>query len=404
MTAPEARPRLLWPSSDREARLELDRVGSDAVWCGPSGPPPRSGRPGETTEGIVALFLPEPVAGVLRQSLPQPGVGAIGDAERGMIACGRIDRLITWLEEAGSKAGDALRALRYGAGLDVPQVWKFAGGDLSLSGGTHLMAIINATPDSFHAGSRVETPDEIRAALDRAAQGGADLIDIGGESTRPGAEPLTAEIEIERVRGVIEEAVRRTSLPVSIDTTRSEVASAALDAGAVIVNDISGGLDDPGMIPLVAGREAGLVLMHRQGVSASMQDDPRYDDLIGEIHGFLSSRADFAVAAGVLPDRIVIDPGLGFGKRRQHNFEIYRRMAEFHSIGYPLLVGPSRKRHTSGPADRPAGERLLGTASACAILAWHGAQIIRVHDVAEMRLALETLDEMRGAVTEDRVS
>ncbi len=404
MTAPEARPRLLWPSSDREARLELDRVGSDREWCGPLGPPPRSGRPNEATGGIVALFLPESLAEGLRASLPRPGVGAIGDAGRGMIACGRTDRLITWLESTGSDAGEALRTLRYGVGLDIPEVWRFGERVLPLSGGTRLMAVINTTPDSFHAGSRAETPDEIKAALDQAVAGGADLIDIGGESTRPGAEPLTAEVEIERVTGAIEEAVKRTSLPVSIDSTRSEVAGAALEAGAVIVNDISGGLDDPLMIPLVAGQNAGLVLMHRHGLSASMQDDPRYDDLIGEIHAFLAARVDSAIEGGVAPDRIVIDPGLGFGKRRQHNFEIYRRMAEFHSIGYPLLVGPSRKRHTSGPADRPAEERLMGTASACAIVAWHGAQIIRVHDVAEMRLALDTLDEIRGAVTEDRVS
>ena len=187
-------------------------------------------------------------------------------------------------------------------------------------------------------------------------------------------------------------------------TTSAEVAAAALEAGAVIVNDISAGLDDPALFDLAAERKAGLVLMHRQGLSATMQEDPRYDDLMGEIHAFLAIRAETALAAGIAPERIAIDPGLGFGKRRQHNFELYRRLAEFHSIGYPLLVGPSRKRHTSGPADRPAEERLMGTAAAAAILAWQGAHVVRVHDVAEMRLALDTLDEIRGAVGEDRVS
>ena len=353
---------------------------------------------------MVALLLPERMAASLRGSLPRPGVGAIGEAGRGMIACGRTDRLIDWLGESGSGTAEALLALRRGVGIEVPDRWRFAGSELSLHEGTRLMAVINTTPDSFYAGSRSETPDEIKDALDRAVEGGADLIDIGGESTRPGAEPLAVEVEIERVVGAIEEAVARTSLPVSIDTTRSEVAAAALEAGAMIINDISGGLDDPRIIPLVAKQKAGLVLMHRRGVSATMQDDPHYDDLMGEIYTFLATRVDSATAGGIDPDRIVIDPGLGFGKRRQHNFEMYRRMAEFHSMGYPLMVGPSRKRHTSGPADRPAEDRLMGTASACAILAWHGAQILRVHDVTEIRLALDKLDEVRGAVMEDRVS
>jgi dihydropteroate synthase len=321
-----------------------------------------------------------------------------------MIACGRTDRLLAWLGEAGSGAAEALLALRRGVGIEGPDFWRSAGREISLREGTRLMAVINTTPDSFWAGSRSETTDEIRSALDRAVEGGADLIDIGGESTRPGADPIPVQVEIDRVTGAIVEAIERTGLPVSIDTTSAEVAAAALDAGAVIINDISAGLDDPEIISLAADREAGLVLMHRQGFSATMQEDPRYNDLMGEIHAFLAERADAVLEQGVAPDRIAIDPGLGFGKRRQHNFEIYRRMAEFHSFGYPLVVGPSRKRHISGPADRPAEERLMGTASACAILAWQGAQIVRVHDVAEMRLALDTLDEIRGAVVEDRVS
>jgi len=321
-----------------------------------------------------------------------------------MIACGRIDRLLDWLGEIGTEGEEILLALRRGVGIEGPDCWRFAGGEIFLGEGTRLMAVINVTPDSFWAGSRSETADEIGRALDRAAGEGADLIDIGGESTRPGAAQVSAGEEIERVAGAIEEAVRRTGLPVSIDTASAEVAEAALDVGAVIVNDISAGLEDPAIFSLTAAREAGLVLMHRQGASATMQDDPHYDDLMGEIHTFLADRAGAAVTAGVAPDRIAIDPGLGFGKRRLHNFEIYRRMAEFHSFGYPLLAGPSRKRHTSGPMDRPPEERLMGTASACTVLAWQGAQIIRVHDVAEMKHALDTLDEIRGAVVEDRVS
>jgi dihydropteroate synthase len=196
----------------------------------------------------------------------------------------------------------------------------------------------------------------------------------------------------------------RTGRPVSIDTRRAEVARAALAAGAVVVNDVSAGLDDPDLIEAVAAAGAGLVLMHRRGVSADMQEDPRYDDLMGEIAAFLAERAGAAVARGVAPERIVLDPGLGFGKRRRHNFELYRRMAELHALGYPLLAGPSRKRHTSGPDDVPAGERLMGTAAACALLAWQGVQVLRVHDVGEMRRVLATADEIRGAIGEDLLS
>jgi dihydropteroate synthase len=266
------------------------------------------------------------------------------------------------------------------------------------------MAVINVTTDSFYGGSRVDDREKIEAALVQAAEDGADIIDIGGESSRPGSEPLPAAEELERVIPAVEMAMACTGIPVSVDTTKAEVARAALDAGAVVVNDVSAGTADPEMLPLVAGSGAGLVLMHRLGSSETMQDNPRYDDLVGEIYAFLASRVDEAVAAGIEPDRIVIDPGLGFGKRRQHNFELYRRITELHSLGYPLMVGPSRKRHTSGPVDRPAEERLMATVAACAILAYQGVQILRVHDVGEVRRALDTVDEIRGAIIEDRGS
>jgi dihydropteroate synthase len=288
--------------------------------------------------------------------------------------------------------------------METPRRWEIGEGALELGGRTLLAAVVNITDDSFYAGSQVMGEEAVRAALDRAAAEGADLIDVGAESTRPGAEPVSAELQIERVVPAVERAVSATGLPVSVDTTRSPVAGAALSAGATIINDISAGTDDPGMFDLAAATGAGMVLMHRLGASATMQDDPRYEDLCGEIHAFLAERTGRAEAAGVEPARIVVDTGLGFGKRRQHNFELYRRMAEFHALGYPLFAGPSRKRHTSGPSDRPAEERLMATAAACTVLAARGVQILRVHDVAEMRKALDTADEIRGAIVEDRVS
>lgn len=397
-------PRLLWPSNSQEAYLELERVGAGGPWPGTLGAPLRSGLTGELENLPVTLEVPEPLPeGFLDSTLPE-GISMTGMQGKGMLVTGQVNSIMEWLESFGDETGEERRAVGFGSGLEAPGCWRFGNLTLPLTGGTRLMAVINVTPDSFYAGSRARSEEEVAAALDRAMEGGADVVDIGGESTRPGADPLTASEEIERVVWAVELAVNRTGLPVSVDTTKVEVAGAALDAGAVIVNDISGGTDDPGLPPLVAERGAGLVLMHRKGVSATMQEDPGYDNLLGEIYSFLAARVREALTLGVPADRIAVDPGLGFGKSRQHNFELYRRVTEFHSMGYPLLVGPSRKRHTSGPSDRPAEERLMATAAACAILAYQGVQILRVHDVEEMRRALDTVDEIRGAIIEDRVS
>jgi dihydropteroate synthase len=399
-------PRLLWPSTAGEGAHELARVGSEGGWPGPVGPAPRDGRPRPSEPVPIALKLPAETPPALLERFRTAPFQVRGGAG-GWILFGPLDGLEEGFEElVGSGDGSAagvLRALRCGAGRTLPPPWSMGGRTLSLSGPTRLMAVLNITPDSFYEGSRRQSRERIEHALERALVGGADLVDVGGESTRPGAEPVPVAEELARVMPAVELAAG-TGLPVSIDTRRAEVARAALAAGAVVVNDISAGLDDPDLLPAVAAASAGLVLMHRRGVSATMQADPRYDDLMGEIAAFLAGRAEAAVTAGVAPERIVLDAGLGFGKRRRHNFELYRRMAELHALGYPLLAGPSRKRHTSGPGDVPAGERLMGTAAACALLAWQGVQVLRVHDVGEMRRALETADEIRGAIGEDLLS
>lgn len=397
-------PRLLWPSNIEEAGVELERVGDGGTWPGPFSALPRSGRPDGSTDSGVALGWSEPVPPVMwGTDLPAPLLRR-GRPGRGLVVFGPADGLLTWLERLGTETEQARAAVRFGTGLETPRYWQVGRERISLREGTRLMAVVNVTPDSFYAGSRAQDLEKVGAAVEAATHEGADIIDIGGESTSPGAEPLPAEVEVERVVPAVELAVARTGLPISVDTTKAEVARAALEAGAVVVNDITAGTGDPRMLPLVAESGAGVVLMHRKGVAATMQVDPRYDDLVGEIYAFLASRAAAARAAGIEPARIVADPGLGFGKRRQHNFELYRRVAEFHCLGYPLLVGPSRKLHTSGPSDKPAEERLMATAAACAILAYQGVQILRVHDVGEMRRALDTVDEIRGALVEDRVS
>jgi len=397
-------PRLLWPSKPEEAELELERVGSTDPWQGPMGFPPRGGISRHNTSAYVALRWSESIPDSAWSADSPPLLNRTGNRGMGMIAYGPAAVVCEWLEGLGDSATEALSAVRYGAGVELPVHWQAGLVDIPLHDCTRLMAIVNVTPDSFYEVSRTGDLQRVEEVVSKAADEGADIIDIGGESSRPGAEPLPVEIELERVIPAVELAVATTGLPVSIDTTKAEVAGAALDAGAVVVNDISAGISDPDMFPLVAERGAGLVIMHRLGLSAAMQKDPQYDDLIGYIHAFLAARAREAVEAGIECERIVIDPGLGFGKRRGHNYEIYRRVAEFHSLGYPLLVGPSRKRHTSGPGDRPAEERLMATAAACAILAYCGVQLLRVHDIGEMRLALDTVDEIRGAIVEDRIS
>lgn len=397
-------PRLLWPSKPEEAELELERVGSSGPWTGPMGTPPRDGRPRHDTSAHIALRWPESIPDSAWSADAPPLLNRTGNRGTGMIVFGPASVVGEWLEGMGDSATEALNALRFGTGAELPDHWQAGSVHLPLHDCTRLIAIVNVTPDSFYEVSRTGDLQKVNEVVLKAADEGADIIDIGGESSRPGAEPLSVKVELERVIPAVELAVAGTGLPVSVDTTKAEVAGAALDAGAVVVNDISAGISDPDMFPLVAERGAGLVIMHRLGLSASMQKDPQYDDLIGEIHAFLDARARVAVEAGIERDRIAIDPGLGFGKRRRHNFEIYRRVAEFHSLGYPLLAGPSRKRHTSGPSDRPAEERLMATVSACAILAYSGVQLLRVHDAGEMRLALDTVDEIRGAIVEDRVS
>jgi len=254
------------------------------------------------------------------------------------------------------------------------------------------MGVLNVTPDSFSDGGRFATPDR---AIDHAremAAAGADLIDVGGESTRPGSQPVPADEQIRRVAPVISELSalagrRQFEAVLSIDTTRAAVAEAALDAGAHVVNDISGGRDDPTMLPLVARRRVPVVLMHMRGTPATMQIDPRYDDVVADVARFLRERLDAAVAAGVPEADILLDPGIGFGKTAAHNFELLRRLPEIAvaAVGRPLVVGVSRKGFIGRVSGEPdPANRVFGTAAAVAWSVAHGASVVRVHDVPAM--------------------
>jgi dihydropteroate synthase len=261
---------------------------------------------------------------------------------------------------------------------------------------TYLMGILNVTPDSFSDGGQFDRLDAAIAQAQSMAQAGADILDIGGQSTRPGAVQISLQEELDRVIPVIE-ALRQAEfeLPISVDTTRAAVALAAIKAGADWINDISGASFDPEMLPIAAQCQVPIVLMHLRGTPATMQTLTDYEDLVGEIAIELRSRIDAAIAAGVTPDRIILDPGIGFAKTAEQNYELLRNLPRLAELGYPLLVGPSRKSFIGKTLDQPDPSlRLWGTAAACSGAIALGAQILRVHDVPEMRDVIRVSDSL----------
>lgn len=268
---------------------------------------------------------------------------------------------------------------------DTGQTWRFGSHAIDLSRRPLIMGILNLTPDSFSDGNSYPSPDVAVAAAEKMVADGADMIDVGGESTRPGSPPVSAAEELHRVLPVIERLAGRLTVPLSIDTWKAEVARAALAAGAEVVNDISGLTFDPLMAETVATTDAGLVLMHTRGRPDEMQKNTVYGDLVQEIAAFLQGAVSRAGSAGIAPERIVLDPGIGFGKSVAGNLEILRRLREFSSLGRPLLVGPSRKSFIGTTLNRGVDERLFGTAAAVAVAMLNGASIFRVHDVRAMR-------------------
>ncbi|MDA8170895.1 MAG: dihydropteroate synthase [Nitrospiraceae bacterium] len=260
----------------------------------------------------------------------------------------------------------------------------------------YIMGILNVTPDSFSDGGLYLEPEKAVERALRMAGEGADIIDIGGESTRPGAAALSAEVEIGRTLPVIEAIKKGAQIPVSIDTCKAAVASAALDAGADIINDISAMRFDAAMPGLAARSGAPVILMHMKGTPADMQKNPRYDALIPEILDYLRVSIRLAVDAGVEEEKIIIDPGIGFGKTMEHNLEILKNLESFTGLGKPVLVGPSRKAfigHILGGA--PPADRLEGTIAAATIAIMNGANILRVHDVKEVSKAARVADAIK---------
>jgi len=259
------------------------------------------------------------------------------------------------------------------------------------------MGILNVTPDSFSDGGAYRDPGEAVQSGLRMVSEGAAIIDVGGESTRPGSEPVSAELELSRVLPVLRELSARTEALLSIDTTKAAVAREAIASGARVVNDTSALADDPEMAGVVRDSGCAVILMHRRGIPATMQLNPHYDSLLDEIIEELSERVEFAAAEGIDRERILVDPGIGFGKRLEDNLALHRHLDRLRPLGRPIVFGPSRKRFLGELTgiERPR-ERIFGTAASVAAAVLKGANVLRVHDVKEMREVVQVASAIRG--------
>ena len=266
-------------------------------------------------------------------------------------------------------------------------------GPFRLDGGrTLIMGVLNVTPDSFSDGGEFFHPDKAVEHARRMVADGADIIDIGGQSTRPGSDPVAWEEELRRLRPVLDKLAGRISAPISVDTFEPKVAEACLELGAAAINDVSG-FRNPAMIEVAARRKAPVVLMHMRGTPKTMQEDISYQDVVEDLKTFFASRVAQVRENGV--QEIMIDPGIGFGKTARHNLEILKRLSEFKDLGLPVLVGPSRKSFIGKMTGDPAGQRLEGTLAAVSVAVMNGASAVRVHDVKACKRAVQIVDAVR---------
>ena len=274
--------------------------------------------------------------------------------------------------------------------------WKLRSTTMHFPGRPLLMGIINVTPDSFSDGGRLSDEKKAVDHALRLVDEGADLLDVGGESTRPYATPVDVEEELRRVTPILEALCERSPIPISIDTSKAAVAKAALELGAQIINDVTGLEADPKMIEVAREGKAGICVMHMQGTPQTMQDNPSYRDVVKEVLEYLGSRRDELLLSGIDSERICMDPGIGFGKTHQHNLKLLASCHQFHALGCPLLVGHSRKGFISKVIGDKAADRAAGTIGVTLSLATQGVQVIRVHDVLSVRHALLLFEATGG--------
>jgi dihydropteroate synthase len=276
--------------------------------------------------------------------------------------------------------------------------WRLRNRVLPLESRCLVMGIVNVTPDSFSDGGRfLPTDAAIARGLELVRQG-ADLLDIGGESTRPGSQPINLDEELRRVLPAITALAQQTTAVLSVDTSKADVASACLQAGAHLINDVTGLTGDPGMAEVARDLGAGVIVMHMQGTPATMQIAPHYDDVVTDLSRFFAERLQSLTAFGIPGEAIALDPGIGFGKTREHNIVLLARLAEFATLGRPICLGVSRKGFLGKLLDRPLGQRLAGSLAAAAYgLAQGAVQILRVHDVAETRDLVRVWEVLKGS-------
>jgi len=281
---------------------------------------------------------------------------------------------------------------------------RFRRKEYDLSRRTLVMGVLNITPDSFSDGGQFLEPRKAVEQGRRLVDEGADILDVGGESTRPGSRPLPPEEELRRVIPVIEELSGKISIPISIDTRKAGVAEGALQAGAEMVNDVSALRHDGDMAEVVARWKVPVVLMHMRGTPETMQTDPHYDDLIGEIRGFFRERMDFAISRGIAREGIILDPGIGFGKSLEegHNLILLKHLRSFQDLGQPLLVGTSRKAFLGRILNLPPGEREEGTLATVAVAIQNGANIVRAHEVKRTRRVVQVADAILRSTAEEK--
>jgi dihydropteroate synthase len=350
---------------------------------------------------MLAGPMPLAEAQALRQAAAHAGALAVlarpagrqDPARAEVVVMAPMEKLAAIASQVGGEAGKRMAAAMAGFSGPAERTFRCRGRELPLGAKTLVMGILNVTLDSFSGDGLGK---EVAAAVALGRQmvtDGADILDIGGESTRPGAEPISLEEELSRVLPVLSALAKEVDVPISVDTYKSAVARAALTNGGSIVNDISGLHFDAEMPRVVADASAGVIIMHIQGTPRDMQQNPRYDDVIGEVSEYLEEGIARAEAAGLTREQMVIDPGFGFGKTVAHNLELLRRLREFRCLGCAVMIGTSRKS-TIGKLldDAPPSERLEGTAATVALAIQAGADIVRVHDVKEMARVARVAD------------
>lgn len=275
-------------------------------------------------------------------------------------------------------------------------LWEARGRAVLSGRAPRVMGIVNVTPDSFSDGGLHPSAEHAVACALQLVEEGADILDVGGESTRPGSSPVSLEEELRRVVPVVAALAAQVAVPISVDTTKAEVARLALAAGATIVNDITALGGDAGMERVVRETGAGVILMHMRGEPQTMQDDPRYDDVVREVRDYLSHRIEWAEAQGIPRSRIAVDPGIGFGKTAAHNLELLQNLHQFATLGCALVVGVSRKGFLGGLTGRPVDQRTTASVAASLAAAVQGADVVRVHDVGPMADAIKVWAAVRG--------